>query len=263
MTVKSARILLLAGTVVATGLAVPVYAQTQTSAPAPSENTGTEGTLAPGMTINAELNSSVDSKKAKPGDPVTARATEAVKSSDGRTILPKGAKLVGKVTEAKSRAKGDSESMLGIQFDKAMLKDGQTVGLSNVAIQAIAPPTNSAPALSSGPPMGGGGSGAPGANAPSNPSMSGSQGARTSPSTGSQTPYPNTGGDVGGGNISGSLPPNSKGVYGMEGLRLGMTASANGETSVITSAGKNVHLDGGTRLLLAPAQQATAGPSGQ
>ena len=262
--VKSVRTMFLASLAFSAAVALGVLAQTpqtQTPAPAPSENTGTEGTLAPGMSINAELNSSLDSKKAKAGDPVSARATEAVKSSDGRTILPKGAKLVGKVTEAKSRAKGDSESTLGIQFDKAMLKDGQAVGLTNVAIQAIAPPASSA-SLSSGAPMGGAPS-SPGANAPTNPSMSGSQGPRTSPSTGSQTPYPNSGSDMGGQNAAGPLPPNSKGVYGIEGLRLGMASSANGATSVITSTGKNVHLDGGTRLLLVPAQQASAGRSGQ
>ena len=271
--VQSVRTMFTASVIFGATVVLGAFAQTQTQKPqtpapatAPSENTGTEGTLAPGMAINAELSSTLDSKKAKPGDAVTAKATEAVKSSDGRTILPKGAKLMGKVTESKSRAKGDSDSVLGIQFDKAMLKDGQAVGLTNVAIQAIAPPASSASSFSSGPPMSGGASGAsgaPGAGAPSNPSMSGSQGPRTSPSTGSQTPYPNSGADAGGQNMAGPLPPNSKGVYGIEGLRLGMASSGNGATTVITSAGKNVHLDGGTRLLLVPAQQASAGPSGQ
>src|SRR5256885_7228117 len=199
----------LASALLTAGAVLPTYAQ----APSPSENTGTEGTLAAGMSINAELNSSLDSKKAKPGDPVTARTTEPVKSSDGRSIIPKGAKLMGRVTEAKSRSKGDNESALGIQFDKAMLKDGQSVALSNVAIQAIAPPANSASSFSSGPPMGSAPS-APGGTAPSNPSMSGSQGSRTSPSTGNQMPYPNSGAETGGSNAAGPLPPNSKGVYG-------------------------------------------------
>ena len=189
------------------------------------------------MTINAELNSSLDSKKVKPGDPVTARATETVKSSDGRTILPKGAKLIGRITQAKSRSKGDDESMLALQFDKAMLKEGQAVALSNVTIQAIAPPAASSSALSAGPPdTTSGAPTSPGANSPSNPSMSGSRGARPSPGT-NESPYPNTGAERGGPNGSGPLPPSSKGVYGLEGLRLGVAATGNGETSVITSAG--------------------------
>src|SRR5205085_9486905 len=138
--VQSVRTMFTASVIFGATVVLGAFAQTQTQKPqtpapatAPSENTGTEGTLAPGMAINAELSSTLDSKKAKPGDAVTAKATEAVKSSDGRTILPKGAKLMGKVTESKSRAKGDSDSVLGIQFDKAMLKDGQAVGLTNVA----------------------------------------------------------------------------------------------------------------------------------
>src|SRR5439155_13430952 len=224
---KSKRLLFAVGALLAAGgAAPPAYTQAAT----PSENTGTEGTLAAGMTINAELNSSLDSKKVKPGDAVTARATETVKSSDGRTILPKGAKLIGRITQAKSRSKGDDESMLALQFDKAMLKEGQAVALSNVTIQAIAPPAASSSALSAGPPdTTSGAPTSPGANSPSNPSMSGSRGARPSPGT-NESPYPNTGAERGGPNGSGPLPPSSKGVYGLEGLRLGVAATGNGET---------------------------------
>src|SRR5713101_5087477 len=56
--------------------------------------------ISSGTTFNAALNNSVDAKKCKPGDSVTAHTTEAVKS-DGQTVLPKGTKLVGHVTEAK------------------------------------------------------------------------------------------------------------------------------------------------------------------
>ena len=49
--------------------------------------------IAGGTTFNAELIAPVDSKKAKAGDAVTARTTEAVKP-EGRTVLPKGTKLV-------------------------------------------------------------------------------------------------------------------------------------------------------------------------
>src|SRR5579859_2067541 len=92
--------------------------------------------LAGGSTINAELNAPLDSKKCKPGDPVKARTTQPAKSG-GRTVLPKGTRLVGHVTRASSRARGDSESAMGIVFDKAILKNGEEVPL-NVAIQAIA-----------------------------------------------------------------------------------------------------------------------------
>src|ERR1700739_4315082 len=101
-----------------------------------TQNGQTNASLGSGAAINAELTAPVDSKKAKPGDPVAARTTEPTKSN-GKTVIPKGSKLVGHVTQASSRAKGDSESALGVVFDKAILKNGQEVPL-NVAIQALA-----------------------------------------------------------------------------------------------------------------------------
>jgi len=100
--------------------------------------------LATGTAFNITLNTSLDSKKAKSGDNVNARTTEAVKS-DGKMVLPKGTRLVGHVIQASARAKGDSESALAITFDRAILKNDQEVPL-NVAIQAIASAQSSASA---------------------------------------------------------------------------------------------------------------------
>ena len=58
--------------------------------------------LASGSTFNAALSAPVDSKKAKPGDPVNAKTTEAVKS-EGKTVLPKGTKLEGGCKRALER----------------------------------------------------------------------------------------------------------------------------------------------------------------
>jgi hypothetical protein len=53
-----------------------------------------------------------------------------------------------------------------------------------------------------------------------------------------------------------------RGVYGLDGMKI--SANANGEGTVLTSSAKNVHLDGGTRLLLAvQPQSASAAPSGK
>jgi len=95
-----------------------------------------DAALAGGSTFNAALSAPLDSKKCKAGDPVKARTTEPAKSG-GKTVFPKGTKLEGHVTRASSRAKGDSESAIGVVFDKAILKNGEEVPL-NVAIQAIA-----------------------------------------------------------------------------------------------------------------------------
>jgi hypothetical protein len=46
------------------------------------------------------------------------------------------------------------------------------------------------------------------------------------------------------------LSASSRGVYGLKDLKLMATSSNTSQTTVITSSGKNVHLDSGTRLLL-------------
>jgi hypothetical protein len=248
----------------ATGAAAQSAPPSEQSAP-PSENVSSEASLAGGTAINAALNSSLDSKKAKPGEQITAHTVEAVKSTDGRTILPKGTKLIGHVTKASARSNGQGESTLAIQFDKAMLKGGQEVPLNNVVIQAIAAPAREASSY--------GGYDAQPTTAPgspsNNPSMSGSRGARPE-GTPTTQPYPSTnpngtnpnstsGGEA---NSSGPLPANARGVYGLEGVRL--SANSNGEGTVLTSTDKNIHLDGGTRLLLTvQPQSASAAPSGR
>lgn len=221
----------------------------------PSENTNsgqTEASSGAQTPINAILDSSVDSKKAKQGDIVKAHAAETVKSPDNRTILPKGAKLIGHVTQVTARSKGDSDSMLGIQFDKAEVKGGQEVPLNNLVLGAVAPPANTSSYSSPG------GNTAPSGAPSNNPSMSGSRGGATATPSGSPSPNagpPESNGDA---SMSGPLPPNARGVYGLEGLSLARNSS-NGET-VITSKGKNVHLDSGSRLLLVPQQQLSATP---
>src|SRR5713226_8675715 len=113
------------------------------STSASAQNGQANASLASGTAFNAALSSPIDSRKCKPGDPVNAHTTEAIKS-EGKTVVPKGSKLVGHVTQASARAKGESESSLGIVFDKAILKNGQEIPLNNVAIQAIAPAQSSA-----------------------------------------------------------------------------------------------------------------------
>src|SRR3954467_14004429 len=79
--------------------------------------------LPAGTTIAAMLDKWVDVRKNKVGDEVIAETTEPVKE-DNHIIIPKGSKIIGRVTEAKSRNEGDPNSVLGISFDHAMLKKG-------------------------------------------------------------------------------------------------------------------------------------------
>jgi hypothetical protein len=238
--------------------------------------------LASGTAFNAALSSPVDSKKCKSGDPVNAHTTEAVKS-DGKTVIPKGAKLVGHVTQASARAKGESESALGIAFDKAILKNGEEIPL-NVTIRALAAVQSGASAAGAdmdsmgsmgASAAGSGTAGGHGALGGVTSSAGGAVGGVTNTAAnvggvagGAVNSTTNSAGSVagaskgaiGGLNAAGQLTSNSQGVFGLNGLNLNAAASNATQGSVITSAGKNVHLDSGTRMLLV--SQAQAGEQG-
>ncbi|HYL84638.1 MAG TPA: hypothetical protein VE263_10405 [Candidatus Angelobacter sp.] len=202
--------------------------------------------LPSGATLFAELDSTVDSKKMKSGDAVAAHTTREMKAN-GKVILPRNTKLVGHVTQATAKSKGDPDSTLAIQFDKAVLKKGPEVPLK-VAIQAIAAPERYAP----------------GGGPEENTSNVGSAGSQTSP-MGSSRPTmggsaPATtmpGGAAGSGRDSdeeksgtGSLTATSRGVTGINGLQLAAEGATSAGGSLIVGTGKSVHLDGGTRILL-------------
>ena len=206
----------------------------------------TEATIAPGSAISVELNSGIDSKKAKAGDAITAHTSEALKSADDRLIIPKGAKVEGHVTQSTSRGKGGDESVLGIQFDKAILKDGGEIPL-NVIIRAMAGPVSFAAPSDLG----------------TTPNLGTTQ---TSPMRNAPPPTPQapTGGIERDASAASSQPldARSHGVIGLHGITLKAELANNRPASVVVSNGKSVRLDGGTQMLLveqAPASE----PSGQ
>lgn len=70
-----------------------------------------------GTRLTGQLQNTVDVRKAKVGDQVVLKTTQAIKSG-GRTVVGKGAKLMGRVTEVAQKTKGDSQSRIGILFDR-------------------------------------------------------------------------------------------------------------------------------------------------
>lgn len=254
-------------------------ASSSTSASAAAQNGQANAGLASGTAFNAALSSPIDSKKCKPGDAVIAHSTEAAKS-EGQTVIPKGSKLIGHVTQASARTNGQAESALGIMFDKAILKNGQEVAL-NVAIQAMASAQSDASAAGADmDAMGGMGASAAGSGAGNG---RGALGGVTSAAGGAVGAVTNTAahaggavnstanatgniagsskGAVGGLNAAGQLTSNSQGVFGLNGLNLNATTLNSTQGSIITSTGKNVHLDSGTRMLLVT--QAQSGPASE
>src|SRR5437763_11723290 len=105
--------------------------------------------LPAGTIIPAELAKSIDAKKAKSGDQVIAKTTIDLRSKDGSTVIPKGAKVLGHVTDAKARGKDESGSMVAIAFDKVEMKGGRDLQF-NGGIQALAKPEQTAAAATGG-----------------------------------------------------------------------------------------------------------------
>ena len=221
--------------------------------------------LVSGTALNAQLTHSLDSKKAKPGDVITAQTTAPVKV-DGRVVIPNNTKLVGHVTRASARAKGDTDSVLAVQFDRAVLKDGHEMPLQ-VALQAMAPDQGTPPVSGDDlQPMGNIEGGAAGAGAAGNRGMVGGVGGSTvggassgaastvpratDDSSAVNSPNGGAGQPSGGLTSAGELKPTSRGVYGLNGITLNSNSPNSSEGAVIISAGKSVHLDSGTRLLL-------------
>jgi len=208
-----------------------------------------------GSTFQAELVKPVDARKNKPGDEVAAKSIQDMKS-DGRVILPKGSKIIGHVTEVKQRTKGESESAVGIVFDRALLKDGTQMPMA-LAIQAVASSQTVASAAASDESMMANGSTSGMASGSGSATGRGLIGGVTS-TTGS--PVNTVGGTAGtalhtansvGANAAGSLSSTSHGVVGLPGLALRSAVSDSASAgSVISSKSTNVHLDSGTRMLL-------------
>ena len=242
--------------------------------------------LSNGTALNAELSHPIAAKKNKPGDAVTARTTEAAKS-EGKVVIPKGSKLVGHVTEAKARSKGEAESALGIVFDKAILKSGREIPLS-VTVQAVGAAQSAASSSLAGDDLSSGGAiaGGAGGRASGGGALGGvrstagaSAGAvtNTAANTGSvaggtaRSAVNSTGnvagatrgattGATGGLNAAGHLTSNSQGVFGLEGMSLNSAAANSTQGSLITSSSRNVHLDSGTQLLLVSQGAASVKP---
>ena len=96
--------------------------------------------------VTGALEGKLDSKSARVGDRVVLRTTNKVLTADG-TEIPKGARLVGRVTEVQAYDSSHGVSQVGIAFDRAELKNGQSFAIHTL-IQGVKP-SPSAAAMSS------------------------------------------------------------------------------------------------------------------
>lgn len=215
-----------------------------------AESSGPSNGSLTGASLLAELAKSIDAKKAKSGDEVTAKLTQDLRTN-GAVVIPKGSKLVGHVTEAQAKTKESAESKLGVVFDKVVLKSGQEVAFTGV-IRALSAPAE-IPAVSPG-----------GSNMDQNAGSGGRGMGQVAMGGGMSPTTPNTGstnstigstvGTSGNAGSVGRAAPaatngisnDSRGVIGMEGVELNNTA----QSSVFSSANHNVKLDSGAQIVV-------------
>lgn len=78
--------------------------------------------------VTGELEGKLNSATAKVGDRVVLKTTEKVQTADG-TVIPRGARLVGHITQVQARDATHRFAQLAIAFDHAELKNGQSIAI--------------------------------------------------------------------------------------------------------------------------------------
>jgi hypothetical protein len=201
-----------------------------------------------GTTLNAVLSNTLDARKCRSGDAVRAKTAEDVRAG-GVVVIPRGAKLVGHVTEAQPAASKNEQARLGFVFDRAELKDGHEVPL-RTSFYALAAPEGAGGL----PPSGGFGGGLGSGSSAVGDMMSASSNTDDTSSSGADRsrqedlrPSP---GAVGGLNGSGTLYASSRGVFGLEAISLEPNTVPSSGSTVILATARSVRLSSGTRMLL-------------
>jgi hypothetical protein len=141
--------------------------------------------------VTGELQGKLDSKTARVGDRVELKTTEKVQTADG-TIIPRGTHVVGHITQVQTRDSTHAVSQMGIAFDRAELKNGQSFAIytlirgvnTSPGVMAMNPMNRDAPVSGMGGTTGGGsmtGGGRGGLSGGEQPGALGGGAQRTSP----------------------------------------------------------------------------------
>lgn len=246
-----------------TDRAVSSGAQSSAGMGAQATAGGASAGLSSDTTIDAELTKTVDARKAKPGDEISAKVRNDVRQ-DGKVVLHRGTKLVGHVTQAQAKASGQANSELGIMFDRAEIKGGQNVDL-HATIQALAPaahanyddaamsdigtsPSAGSPMSTGSGSMGSGG----GALGPAGNTVGGAANTVGGVAQSAGGAVAGTGRAAGRATAGavGSLNASSRGVLGMPGLQMSNELSNTTNGTVLVSNDKDIRLDSGTQMVL-------------
>jgi hypothetical protein len=170
-----------------------------------------------GTGIVGTLTTNLDTKHSRVGDRVDVEVTQDVKPA-GQVLLRRGSHITGQVAVAYAFSKGDSNAKLEITFDKIVSKTGEQIS-TYLAISALA--------------------------AKADPTKEDMQDGRGLAATST-----NAGVNGGLGRPTNMLKPDTKGIIGLESLRLTPMARTDPPTSLVRSESKDVRLEKGTEIVL-------------
>jgi hypothetical protein len=194
-----------------------------------------------------------------------------MKTADG-VVIPKGSRLIGHVTEAQAHSKQQAESRMGLEFDRAELRGGQSMAIHS-RIESISPSPSSIAGASMADeealdaPMGGGavagagggghlGSGLVGGATGGAAMATSRAGSGIGSTTGTAMQATSNVGDEAAGSLGRGVSGAANGAAiagahatGIQGVMLngGAVGSASG---TLSSANHNIHLDSGTQMVL-------------
>lgn len=240
---------------------IPMMAAQEVNTPGPASASGVaagvsnardngSGNISELRLVKGALEGKLDSKTAKPGDPVVLKTSQKMTMADG-TVIPKGSRLVGQVTEVQVHEQGHAKSYVLLNFDHVDLKGGQSLKVYATILSVL--PSASAMAFQSAANddfhnggvdadksgMGGGG----------RPNVSGDQEGWAAGGGGST---PGRGGSGPGSTADGAAPGVGGMASGARGSRIPgvqLLSGAPGSTSgLLWAANQDVHLDSGTQM---------------
>ena len=261
------RILMLTLIFASAGLASAQQAETRAAGnmstqASSSVSQGTKSiNLESGTRLSGELQNAIDVRKAKVGDEIVLKTTKAIKS-EGRTVVAKGARLLGRVTEVAEKTKTENASRIGVLFDR--LEQGSLAVPISATISSITSVGAQAAFSDEDFSAGGSGSARTSTSAGSNGSLLGGVGnvvGSTAQTVG--TAAGNTTSAVGStvNSTTGAVGSNATGLGRSLGrIQISESSSSSVEGgSVLSLQGANMRLEKGTTFNLTLTQSATIG----
>lgn len=100
-----------------------------TGEPGPAPAATSQVSVEAGERLEVQIVETLSSETAREGDRISARLVGDLRNQDGKLVVPAGAEILGRVTEASPYRRGGGPATLGVQFTDIVVSPEQTVGI--------------------------------------------------------------------------------------------------------------------------------------